>query len=106
MLDKDAWSQVAKLLSMVAHTKDAEKTLRRRDAFGSLHLVVFLDFKQLPPATSQRGRRALDRRSSNNAAKLVTRPPFYRESKMRRALEANRPSFPSRASTRISTFEF
>ena len=104
MIDCDIFEALAKQLGIADNTRRG--TTDGADEYGTVHLVLFGDFKQLPPATSQRGRRAMDRRSSNGAAKLVTRPPFYRKSNMRRALEANRPLFPSHASTRISTSEF
>ena len=50
MLDVNAWTAIGTVFSTVDHSKrpDAQPV----DAFGSLHVILFGDFKQLPPATS------------------------------------------------------
>ena len=100
MIDCDIFEAIAKQLGIADHTRRG--TTDGFDEYGSVHLVLFGDFKQLPPATSDRGRRA---RNTFNTACLLTSPPPHRESAVRRAFEASRPSFLSRASTNASTFE-
>ena len=50
MLDIDAWTAICSILSTVDHSRRPD--VESSDAFGSLHVILFGDFKQLPPATS------------------------------------------------------
>ena len=52
MLDTDIWNMLAEIMSVVDHSKHPTNHASNADAFGSLHLILFGDFKQLPPATS------------------------------------------------------
>jgi len=51
MMDSDCWSSISELLSIVDHNKRPD--VEAADCFGALHVVLFGDFKQLPPATSK-----------------------------------------------------
>ena len=51
MLDIDAWAAICSILSTVDHSRRPD--VESSDAFGSLHVILFGDFKQLPPATSK-----------------------------------------------------
>jgi hypothetical protein len=51
MLDEPAWNTIGSLLSMIDHSRrpnDANAT-----SLGNIHIILFGDFKQLPPATSK-----------------------------------------------------
>ena len=50
MLDIEAWTAICSILSTVDHSRRPD--VDTSDAFGSLHVILFGDFKQLPPATS------------------------------------------------------
>ena len=50
MLDTDAWNAICTILSTVDHSRRPD--VQSSDTFGSLHVILFGDFKQLPPATS------------------------------------------------------
>ena len=50
MLDTDAWNAICTILSTVDHSRRPH--VQNSDTFGSLHVILFGDFKQLPPATS------------------------------------------------------
>ena len=51
MMDKDCWTTIKTLLSMVDHNR--RPTVQSSDTFGAMHVLLFGDFKQLPPATSK-----------------------------------------------------
>ena len=51
MLDTACWSSVEEVLSIIDHSK--RPAAKDDSSFGDLHVVLFGDFKQLPPATSR-----------------------------------------------------
>jgi len=51
MIDVDAWDTMVELLSIADHSRRPERNTG--DAFGNIHVILFGDFKQLPPATSK-----------------------------------------------------
>ena len=51
MIDVDLWQSIEEVASVVDHNKRPKAT--KSDAFGALHVILFGDFKQLPPATSR-----------------------------------------------------
>ena len=51
MMDIDCWKTIVNLLSDVDHNRRA--IARDNDPFGYMHVILFGDFKQLPPATSK-----------------------------------------------------
>ena len=52
MLDVDIWDAMSKILSIADHTR--HRGFREEaDEYGSVHVILFGDFKQLPPATSK-----------------------------------------------------
>ena len=51
MMDVDCWATIVELLSVVDHNR--RPNARAADPFGEVHVVLFGDFKQLPPATSK-----------------------------------------------------
>lgn len=50
-MDVDCWATIVSLLSTVDHNRRPDTC--SDDPFGEMHLVLFGDFKQLPPATSK-----------------------------------------------------
>ncbi len=51
MIDVDLWQSLEEILSVVDHNKRPKAT--DSDSFGAVHMILFGDFKQLPPATSR-----------------------------------------------------
>ena len=51
MLDIEAWTAICSILSTIDHSRRPD--VQDSDAFGSLHVILFGDFKQLPPASSR-----------------------------------------------------
>ena len=52
-MDSDAWNCIAGILSTVDHTRRPNANHDEDDPLGVLHVLLFGDFKQLPPATSK-----------------------------------------------------
>ena len=50
MMDVDIFGQMTKLLNDADHARSSRRA--NGDEFGQYHLILFGDFKQLPPATS------------------------------------------------------
>ena len=51
MMDVTAWAVVVEVLSTIDHSRRPDD--QSCDVFGHTHVLLFGDFKQLPPATSQ-----------------------------------------------------
>ena len=52
MLDVDIWDAMSKILSIADHSRNYGFK-KEADEYGSVHVILFGDFKQLPPATSK-----------------------------------------------------
>ena len=52
MLDVDIWDAMSKILSIADHSRHRGFT-EEADEYGCVHVILFGDFKQLPPATSK-----------------------------------------------------
>lgn len=50
MLDEPAWNMIPSLLNLIDHTRRPNDT--NASTLGNMHILMFGDFKQLPPATS------------------------------------------------------
>ena len=53
MIDVDCFRGVMEAMSVADHVRRPEK--HEADQFGCAHVILFGDFKQLPPATSKAG---------------------------------------------------
>ena len=51
MIDVVSWTTIVELLSIVDHSRRPDD--HTSSALGNIHIILFGDFKQLPPATSQ-----------------------------------------------------
>ena len=51
MIDEPAWNTIASLLSMIDHSRRPNDT--KASTLGNMHILLFGDLKQLPPATSK-----------------------------------------------------
>ena len=71
MLDVDIWDAMSKILPIADHTR--HRGFREEaDEYGSVHVILFGDFKQLPPATSKSPFIALPRAVSYTHLTLPT----------------------------------
>ena len=53
MLDQRCFEGIEKICSMIHHSRMAGAAAASADPFGSVHILLFGDFKQLPPASSE-----------------------------------------------------
>ena len=97
MIDCDIFEALAKQLGIADHTRRG--TDAGADEYGTVHLILFGDMKQLPPATSEHGRRI----GSNFDATMspARPPPHHRESNF--GWLSRQTAFPFH-STRLSKF--
>ena len=52
MLDTLCWQKIVELLTIAAHSRRTNGNRASQDELGNIHAILFGDFKQLPPCTS------------------------------------------------------
>ena len=53
MIDETSWTSIAGLLSLIDHSRRPTAMDESALGIGNMHIILFGDFKQLPPATSK-----------------------------------------------------
>jgi hypothetical protein len=64
MIDEVTWNTIVDILSVIDDSRTTKNS--KTDAIGRIHLILFGDFKQLPPATG---------RALSNHCHVCTAPP-------------------------------